>query len=174
MEIEKVIIAVVGPPNTGKSSAIMQLVKRFSLLGGFHQEHPKEPEEPKNDAVGWGLFISERTSNQVKLGICSTGDSKSILEEYLKPLIDEQHCDIIVVACHNYQERESNTLYYITTLAKEDGYRLLSTSIIRDESINRMSITGWADKGNNSIDENVKVLNEIFADNLSHTITTLI
>ncbi len=174
MEKEKVIIAVVGPANTGKSSAIMQLAKQFSFLGNFNQMHPEETEEPKYDVVGWGIYHSLRTNNDVKLGICSTGDTKPILEQHFRPLIDEQHCDVLVVACHNYQEREGNTFYYIAKLADEYGYRLLSTSIIRDEMVERIPITEWTDKGNGPIDVNGKVLNEIFAENLGHIITTLL
>ncbi len=37
--------------------------------------------------------------DNLKIGICSYGDTEKCLEKYLKPLKDE-NCDIILCACH--------------------------------------------------------------------------
>lgn len=131
---EKVIIAVFGPRNTGKSTAIMELAKHFPFEPEYEQIFPKEGStDPMTDIVYKGPFTSKKTGQKLKLGICSFGDDKSMLEDYFLPLVIDDHCDVIVVACHNLIEVEGNTYNFIDEIALKYNYRLISTSNLRDD-----------------------------------------
>ena len=131
---EKVIIAVFGPANTGKSTAIMELAKHFPFEPKYELIFPEEESsDPLSDIVCKGFFTSKKTGQKLKLGICSFGDYKSMLEDYFLPLVIDDHCDVIVVACHNLIEVEGNTYNFIDEIALKYNYRLISTSNLRDD-----------------------------------------
>ena len=166
---EKVIIAVFGLRNIGKSTAIMELVNRFPFEPNYTRIHPKEElSESLVDIVCKGQFTSKRTGKKVRLGICSYGDSKALLEEHFLPLVIDDKCDVIVVACHNFKEIEGNTYNYITEVALDNNYRLLSTSILHDDDMRRKE-TPFTPFHVNDVN-----VNEIFAENMVNLITSIL
>ena len=171
---EKVIIAVFGPANRGKSTAIMELANRFPFEPKFEIVYPKEDTtEPASDFVCKGPFTSELTCKKITVGICSFGDYKSILEEFFLPLVINDKCNVIVVACHNLAEVDGNTFNYIDEIAIANGYRLISTSILNDEYA-RWEKIGVPTKCVNSVNMvNGVSINEIFADNMINLIKSI-
>ena len=166
---EKVIIVVFGSANLGKSTSIMELAKRFPYEPKPIQVYPKpDASEPVTDMVCKGLFTSRLTNEEVKLGICSFGDYKSILEEYFLPLVTEDQCDVIVVACHNFRETEGNTYNYIAEVALDNNYRLISTSILHDDD------TWWKETPFTPHQVNGVNINKIFADNMIKLIKSIV
>ncbi|MBR5169953.1 MAG: hypothetical protein IKW85_05235 [Muribaculaceae bacterium] len=80
---EKVIIAVFGPANTGKSTAIMELANRFPFDGQSVTIEPKSDYTgPVTDIVRKGQFTSKLTGKKATLGICSFGDTRPMLEKF--------------------------------------------------------------------------------------------
>lgn len=166
---EKVIIVVFGSTNLGKSTSIMKLARRFPFESKPVQVYPKtDANEPTTDMVCKGVFTSLLTNEEVKLGICSFGDSKSMLEEYFLPLVTEDQCDVIVVACHNFRETEGNTYNYIAEVALDNNYRLISTSILHDDN------TWWKETPFTPLHVNGINVNEIFADNTINLIKSIV
>lgn len=166
---EKVIIAVFGPANVGKSTAIMELAKRFPWEPKYEQVFPdEESTDPMTDIVCKGPFTSKKTGQKLKLGICSFGDDKSMLEKNFLPLVIDDHCDVIVVACHNYRETDTNTYNYIAEVALENNYRLMSTSILHDDD------TWWKETPFTPLHVNGININEIFADNMINLIKSIV
>ena len=163
--LKKVIIAVVGSANTGKSAAIKQLSCKFPFMDK-KTIFPKNNEE-NNDVVCYGKYLNQ-IGKEHSLGICSFGDYKSMLEEYFLPLIERHSCDVIVAACHNYQGTEGNTFNYIVNVARKYGYRLITTSILRDDTIDTMS---HEEKKSNEV---IHILNDIFAENFINLITSIV
>ena len=163
------IIAVFGPANTGKSTAIMELAKHFPFEPKPEQVFPEgESTDPMTDIVCKGPFTSKKTGQKLKLGICSFGDNKSMLEDYFLPLVIDDNCDVIVVACHNLIEVEGNTYYFINNVARQNNYRLISTSNLRDDNYR------WKD-GNLTLSfVNGGNLNEIFAENMINLIKSIV
>lgn len=164
-ELKKVIVAVVGSANTGKSTAIKQLACKFPFLEK-KTIFPDDNEE-NNDVVRYGKYQNQE-GKELTLGVCSFGDNNSMLEEYFIPLIEKHSCDVIVVACHNYQDTERNTFNYIVKAARKYGYRLITTSILRDDAMDTMNNE---DKRTNEV---IYILNDIFADNIINLIKTII
>ena len=166
---EKVIIAVFGLRNNGKSTAIMELVNRFPFEPNYTRIHPKEElSESLVDIVCKGQFTSKRTGKKVRLGICSYGDSKALLEEHFLPLVIDHNCDVIVVACHNFRETEGNTYNYIAEVALDNNYRLISTSILHDDDI------WWKETPFTPFHVNCVNINEIFAKNMINLIKSIV
>ncbi len=166
---EKVIIAVFGPANVGKSTAIMELAKRFPWEPKYEQVFPdEESTDPMTDIVCKGPFTSKKTDQKLKLGICSFGDDKSMLEKHFLPLVIDDHCDVIVVACHNLIQVDWNTYHFINNVARQYNYRLISTSNIRDDNYR------WKDNNLTLSCVNGAFLNEIFADNIINLIQSIV
>ena len=170
---EKVIIAVFGPSNTGKSTAIMELVKRFPFEQNYKRIHPEEKSTyPLTDIVCKGLFTSNKTGKKLKLGICSFGDDKPMLKKYFLPFVVDDKCDVIIVACHNLIEVEGNTYNYIDEVAIKYNYRLISTSNLRDDA-GRWEKCGLLTSYSISLINGITI-NEIFAENMINLIKSII
>ena len=166
---ERTIVAVFGPRDIGKSSAIMELVKRFPFEPNYKRIHPKEDlPDPLVDLVCKGQFTSKQTGKKVRLGICSYGDSKALLQEHFLPLVIDDKCDVIIVACHNFRETEGNTYNYIAEVALDNNYRLISTSILHDDD------TWWKKTPFSPHHVNGVNINEIFAENIINLITSIV
>lgn len=164
-ELKKVIVAVVGSANTGKSTAIKQLACKFPFLEK-KTIFPDDNEE-NNDVVRYGKYLDLK-GEEHSLGICSFGDFKYMLEDYFLPLIENYSCEIVVAACHNYQGTEGNTFNYIVNVARKYGYRLITTSILRDDAMDTMN---EEEKKSNEV---IDILNDIFAENITNLIKTII
>ncbi|MBR5685124.1 MAG: hypothetical protein IKX18_03090 [Muribaculaceae bacterium] len=170
---EKVIIAVFGKPNMGKSHAIMELAKRFPFEPKYDLLFPEDDsKDPMTDIVCKGSFICKKTGKKKKLGICSCGDYKSVLEKYFLPLVIDDHCDMIVVACHNLIEKEGNTYNFIDEVALKYNYRLISTSNLSDDC-GRWEKCGLATTHTVSLINGVNI-NEVFADNMINLIQSIV
>lgn len=166
---EKVIIAVFGPANVGKSTAIMELAKRFPWEPKYEPIFPEEKStEPVTDIVCKGPFTSKKTGQKLKLGICSFGDDTSMLEKHFLPLVIDDHCDVIVVACHNLIKVEGNTYNFIDEIALKYNYRLISTSNLRDDNYR------WKDSNLTLSCVNGANLNEICAVNMINLIQSIV
>ncbi|MBP5560694.1 MAG: hypothetical protein J6X70_02690 [Muribaculaceae bacterium] len=169
---KKVIIALVGTRNAGKTAAIRKLVEIFPF-----SSEPEYLSGKLNECYDISVVGQYNSPNgEVKtIGICSFGDYICDgLDKEFRPLATIYHCDVIVVPCHNYQDKEGNTYRYIDDTAKEHGYKLLTTSIIRDESIPYVTIDEWKLKGGSEIVVNGVSLNEIFAQNMINLIKSLL
>ena len=59
--------------------------------------------------TGKSIVIKRILNEFFKIGICSYGDTESLLRRYLKPLKDKG-CDIIIYACHG----RGKTITFIT------------------------------------------------------------
>ena len=166
---EKVIIAVFGPANSGKSTSIMELAKRFPFEPNYKRIYPiEDPFEPLTDIVCKGQFTSNLTHKKVKLGICTFGDNKELLEEHFLSLVTDAKCDVIVVACHNFKDTDGNTYNYIADTSLANNYRLISTSILHDDN------TWWQGEPFTRFHVNDININEIFADNMINLIKSII
>lgn len=166
---EKFVIAVVGRPDAGKSSAIIELTKRFPFYRKPDIVFPKNLDEQISDVVQVGEYKCEKSNRIIKIGICSFGDNNDFLSDYYLPLLSDWKCAIVVVACHNRWRVESNTYEYVAKKAKENGYKFLTTSIIRYEP--EFNIGENGDENNsNSI---MSLLNEVFAENMINLIKRL-
>lgn len=163
--LKKVIIAVVGSTETGKSSAINQLANTFPFID--KKIIFPDIKEENNDVVCFGKYQNNE-GKELTLGICSFGDHKSYLKDYFLPLIEKYSCNVIVGACHNYRETDGNTFNYILNLARKHDYRLITTSILRDDANDTMNDE---QKNNNKI---IHFLNEIFAENMSNFIKSIV
>lgn len=153
----------------------MELAKRFPFDGQSVSIHPKSDHTgPVTDIVHKGQFTSKLTGKKVNLGICSFGDDKSILGKHFLPFVVDDQCEVIVVACHNLVEVIGNTYNFIDEVAFANDYRLISTSILRDDNAR------WKKAGlplhheNNVNNVNGVNINEIFADNLINLITSIV
>ena len=166
---ERVIIAVFGPANTGKSTAIMELAKRFPFEANSEPIFPEdESADPITDIVCKGSFTSKKTGEKLRLGICSFGDDKSMLVKYFLPFVIDDHCDVIVVACHNFKETEGNTYNYIAEVSLDNNYRLISTSILHDDD------TWWKETPFTPHQVNGMNINEIFVENMINLIQSIV
>ena len=170
---ERVIIAVFGPANTGKSTAIMELAKRFPFEANSEPIFPEdESADSITDIVCKGSFTSKKTGEKLRLGICSFGDDKSMLVKYFLPFVIDDHCDVIVVACHNLVEVEGNTYNFIDEVALKYNYRLISTSHLRDDNYRWEKYnlaTSHTVSSINGID-----INEILAENMINLIMSIV
>lgn len=165
---EKVIIAVFGPANKGKSTAIVELASRFPFELKSERIHPKEDTaEPLSDIVCKGQFMS-KTGQKATLGICSFGDDRSILEKYFLPFVVDGRCDVIVVACHNHRDVDENTYNFIADVALANDYRLITTTNLLDNDVwwKKTPFTPFLVNGVN--------INEIFADNMISLIQNIV
>jgi len=88
------IICFRGKGRTGKSIVIKRILNEFFKI---------EIISSRND---FSLIFNY---NNFKIGICSYGDTESLLRRYLKPLKDKG-CDIIIYACHG----RGKTITFIT------------------------------------------------------------
>ena len=84
--LKKVIIAVVGSAETGKSSAINQLANTFPFID--KKIIFPDIKEENNDVVCFGKYQNNE-GKELTLGICSFGDHKSYLKDYFLPLIEK-------------------------------------------------------------------------------------
>lgn len=169
---EKVIIAVFGPANAGKSTVIMELANRFPFNGKPVTIYSQSDDDGHvTDLVLKGDFTSKLTGKKASLGICSYGDDRQTLEKYFLPFVIE-NCDVIVVACHNLVEVDGNTYNFIDKVALNHNYRLLTTSILRDDYV-RWEKEGLS-SGHLAFHVNCVNINEIFADNMINLIKSIV
>ncbi len=171
---EKVIIAVVGKSNSGKTAAIRKLAECLP----FSEEKKflwGKLEDRFEDFSFFADYISPSGGETKKIGICSLGDYiRNGLEDVFLPLVKDYHCDLIVVPCHNYRDVIGNTFKYLEDVARENDYKLLTTSIISDHSVTEMPLNEWVANGNGEIQVNGVILNEIFAQNMINLINALL
>ena len=107
--MEKTIICLSSPGNTGKTSTIWKL---FEILGGKNRKYYPEVE----DKVLYRNY---------KIGCMSTGDPGSSQEESLEKLLKEG-CDIVVTACRSY----GGTVEIVEKLAVKYKYKVMRFSHI--------------------------------------------
>lgn len=161
---EKFVIAVVGRPDAGKSSALLKLIERFPFINSsvpiYKQNH---------DMAVMREYLNEKSNQIKKLGICTIGDDIKSLEVGYVPLLIKNKCDIVVVACRNKRDVASNTFNYVADRAKENGYKFLTTSIIRYEPEFNLGGNDDENDGNTII----SLLNEVFAENMINLIKRL-
>lgn len=166
---EKVIIAVFGRANDGKSTSIMELANLFPFETKNNRVYPENDSiELKTDIVCKGQFTSKLTGKKVSLGICSFGDDRSMLEKYFLPFVTDDQCDVIVVACHHLKEVEENTYNFIAETALADNYRLITTTNMLDNDL------WWKKTPFTPLHVNGVNINEIFAKNMINLITSII
>ena len=157
---EKFVIAVVGKPSVGKSSALLELTARFPFIKSepiFKHNH---------DLAVVGEYVSENSNQLKKLGICTIGDDIQFLEEGYLPLLIKDKCDIVIVASRNKRDLASNTFNYVADRAKENGYKFLTNSIIHDEK-------EYNNDGSCVDSVNEALLNQVFAENMINLINRL-
>lgn len=147
----------------------MEFAKRFPFDGQPIPVYSQSDDAGRvTDVVRKGQFTSKLTGKKATLGICSFGDNRSMLEDYFLPFVIDDHCDVIVVACHNFANTDGNTYNFIDKIAIDNNYRLISTSILYDNN------DRW---GNDSLvlhHINAVNINEIFADNMIKLIKSIV
>ena len=162
----KAIIAVVGKPNTGKTTALKTLISNFPFENKPEYIWPDNDSNPY-DVVCYGDFLNN--GKMIRVGIATFGDMVDLQNKEMLPLITQHHCDVVVTACHNYMEATGNTNYNLCQIAQEHNYVLFSTSIIRTERPNYDSHPQFADL----LKQNETFLNNVFAQSIINLIREL-
>ena len=122
--VEPTIIANYGEENLGKTESIKMLYEKLSKIDESEEPFYYKPEEHNGDLCGRVMI------NGIAVGVSSPGDPNSYQERWLKELIEDQKCRIIVAACRKSdgKERTSRT---ILDYATKHGYRIFWTSNAR-------------------------------------------
>ena len=162
----KAIIAIVGKPNTGKTTALKTLISSFPFDNKPEYIWPVDDPNPY-DVVCYGDFLNN--GKKIRVGIATFGDMVDMQNEHMLPLITQNHCDVVVTACHNYMETRGNTYYNLCQVALEYNYVLFSTAIIRTELSNYKLHPQFADL----LKQNESLLNSVFAQNTINLIKEL-
>ena len=119
--VEKTIIANYGDPNLGKTESIKKLYELLKPFDESKEPFYYKPEEHNGDLCA--RFII----NKIPVGISSPGDPDSYQERWLKELIENEGCQIIVAAC----QHSGDTVKVIKECAKNNDYRIYWTSNAR-------------------------------------------
>ena len=119
--VEKTIIANYGDPNLGKTESIKKLYELLKPLDESKEPFYYKLEEHSGDLCARVII------NNIPVGISSPGDPDSYQERWLKDLIEEENCQIIVVAC----QHSGDTVKVIKECAKNNDYRIYWTSNAR-------------------------------------------
>lgn len=121
---EKFLIAIVGEEKAGKTCTINHV---WDLLPCYSSADKVDlaPDRPHEI---WGYVNPDTKSfiiaRDAKIGVTSRGDTSEEIIEWLVPLMSTHECDIIVCACHHYD----NTLATVKKLAHDNGYTLITCS----------------------------------------------
>ena len=119
--VQKTIIANYGDSNLGKTESIIKLYELLKPLDESKVPFYYKPEEHHGDLCARIII------NNISVGISSPGDPDSYQERWLKELIEEENCRIIVAACHH----AGPTVKVIKDYAKANNYRIYWTSNAR-------------------------------------------
>lgn len=96
------IICFVGEPHSGKTETMKKiLLEEFKII-------LIKPKQPKKD------FVLTCKENNKRIGICSYGDTETLLTKYLN-LLKDKECEIIICACHP----TGKTIDFVKSIDKE-------------------------------------------------------
>lgn len=151
--IEKTIIANYGDPDLGKTESIKKLYELLKPLDESKVPFYYKPEEHHGDLCARIII------NNLPVGISSPGDPDSYQERWLKELIEEEKCPIIVAAC----QHSGPTVRIIKDYAKANNYRIYWTSNARlfgDKTKHHIAPKGLLDRFNENWAEEIAKLIE--------------
>ena len=107
--MEKIIICLSGPANTGKTMSVRKL---YELLGG-------------KDRVDYPEIVDSLKYHNYTIGFTSVGDPNSAQEDDLEKMLKED-CDIVVAASRTY----GSTVDIVERLAEKYHYKVIRYSLI--------------------------------------------
>ena len=144
--VTKTIIANYGDEDLGKTESIKILYELLRAIDESEDVFYYKPEEHNGDMCARVII------NNIPVGISSPGDPGSYQEKWLKELIEDEKCQIIVAACRDTDDK-GKTAKVIERYAADYGYRIFWTSNARlyhyeDENNPRVAPKGMLNRFN--------------------------
>lgn len=141
--IENTIIANYGDSNLGKTESIKKLYELLKPLDESKEPFYYKPEEHNGDLCARVII------NNIPVGISSPGDPNSYQQRWLKELIEQEKCPIIVAACRE----TGGTREFIKKCSTTYNYRVYWTCNARiyeyiNQKKSRLAPKGLVDRFN--------------------------
>ncbi len=168
----KVVIAIVGDEMQGKTTSICCLAKLIQLAGK-KQLYPTK-KRFYHEVTLYGTYSKLYDGSKSRVGITTFGDNISLLKTHFVPLILNYQCDIVVVACHNDSAQPGSTLDFVRSQASANAYKLIVTSVIRDDSSPLVPARTRRQQGAGNVCINGIEINQVFASNMINLINSLV